>query len=106
MEHNANLGWTVLAHLPYSPDVAPHEFHLFGLMKYGLHGQHFTSNDAVIAAVKQWVTSTGTDFYKCSIKSHVHRCQKCTGNGGDYIEKYCFIAEKFLTQIVLLSLLY
>ena len=30
------------------------------------------SNDAVITAVKQWITSTATDFYKHTTKSLVH----------------------------------
>jgi len=45
VEHIANLGWTVLPHPPYSPDLAPSDFHMFGPMKDGLHGQHFPSND-------------------------------------------------------------
>jgi len=53
VEHIANLGWTVLPHPTYSPDLAPSDFHLLGLMKDGLHGQHFPSNDAVVRAVKQ-----------------------------------------------------
>ena len=48
VEHVANLGWTVLPHPPYSPDLATSDFHLFGPMKDGLRGQHFRSNDAVI----------------------------------------------------------
>jgi len=31
-------------------------------MEDGQHGQHFPVYDAVTAAVKQWVTSTGADF--------------------------------------------
>ena len=36
----------------------------------------------------------------------VHRCWKCTANGGDYVEKYCFVAEHLLYQLVLLCSLY
>ena len=54
VEHIANLGWTVLPHPPYSLDLAPSDFHLFGPMKDGLRGQYFPNNDAVIQAVKQW----------------------------------------------------
>ena len=36
-------------------------------VKVGLHRQHFPSNDAIIAAVKQWVTHAGADFYECGI---------------------------------------
>ena len=30
------FGWTVLPYLPYSPDLAPSNFHLFGPLKEGL----------------------------------------------------------------------
>ena len=87
MEHIANFGWTVLPHPPYSPDFAPSDFHLFGPMKDGLRGQHLPSNNAVVRAVKQWATSTGVDFYECSMQALVHRWRKCIANGGDYVEK-------------------
>jgi len=87
VEHIANLGWTALQHPPYSPDLAPSDFHLFRPMKDGLRGQHFPSNDAVIRAVKQWTTSAGADFYECGMQALVHRWRKCIANGGDYVEK-------------------
>ena len=34
--------------------MEPSAFHLFKLMKDVLYGQHFPSNDAIIAVVKQW----------------------------------------------------
>jgi len=42
-------------------------------MKDGLHGQHFPSYNTFTAAVKQWVTSTGGDFYEHNMKALVHR---------------------------------
>jgi len=56
----------------------------------------------IIAAVKQLVISTGTDFYEHGIKAHVHCWQKCIINGGDYVEKQCFVDENLLYQTVLL----
>ncbi|PNF30463.1 hypothetical protein B7P43_G12155 [Cryptotermes secundus] len=38
--HIAKFGWTALPHPPYSPDVAPSDFHLFWPMKDGPRGQH------------------------------------------------------------------
>ena len=87
VEHIANLGRTVLPHPPYSPDLAPSDFHLFGPQKDGLRG-HFASNNAVVQAVKQWATSAGADFYECSMQALVHCWQKCIANGGDYVEKW------------------
>ena len=37
--------------LPYSPDLAPSNFYLFGPLKVGLRGEHF-DNNAVIDVVK------------------------------------------------------
>ena len=73
VEHIANLGWTVLPHPPYSLDLAPSDFHLFRLIKDGLHGQHFSSNEVVIAAVKQWATSACANFYERGMQNLVHR---------------------------------
>ena len=87
MECVAKFGWTVLPHPPYSPDLAPSDFHLFAPLKNGLRGQRFPDNDAVIAAVKKWTTSAGADFYERGIKALVHRWQKCIESGGDYVEK-------------------
>jgi hypothetical protein len=52
--------------------LAPSDFHLFGLMKDGLRGQHFP-DDAVIASVRKWVASAGADFYEGSMQAPVHR---------------------------------
>jgi hypothetical protein len=73
VEHIVNLGWTVVSHPPYSPDLVPSDFHPFWPMNDGLHGQHFPSNDTVIQALKQWATSAGGDFYKRDMQALVHR---------------------------------
>jgi len=100
VEHTASLGWTVL---PHSPHLVPSDFHLCGLKKDGLRGQPFPSSNAAITAMKQWITSTGTDFYKRGMQALVHHWQKHTANGGDYTEKQCFVAENLLDQIALLD---
>ena len=87
LEHTANLCWTILPYPPSSLDLLPSDFHLFGPVKDGLHGQHFPSNDAIIAAVKQWVTSAGADFYEHVMQTLVHGWQKCIANGDDWAEK-------------------
>ena len=38
--------WTVLPHPPYSPDLAPFDFHLFVPLKDGLRGQRFPDDGA------------------------------------------------------------
>ena len=83
----AAFGWTVLPHPPYSPDLAPSDFHLFGPLKDGLRGEHFQDSEAVVKAVRKWLASAGSDFYKRGMQALVHRWQKCITNGGNYVEK-------------------
>jgi histone-lysine N-methyltransferase SETMAR len=87
VEYILNLGWTAVPHLPYSPDLAPSDFYLFGPMKGTLRGQHFPSYGAVIRAVKQWATSAGADFYERGMQVVVHCWRKWVANSGDYVEK-------------------
>ena len=75
-------------------------------MKAGLCRSHFPSNYAVVSAVKQWVISAGADFDECAMQALVHHWRKCRAYGSDYVEKYCFVAENLLYQIVLLWSLY
>lgn len=56
-------------------------------MKDGLRGQRIPDDDAVIAAVRKWVTSAGADFYERSMQALVNRLRKCMSSGGDYVER-------------------
>ncbi|GFT04507.1 histone-lysine N-methyltransferase SETMAR [Trichonephila clavipes] len=42
--HIATLGWEHLHHPPYSPDLAPRDFHLFSALKKNVTGRRFGSN--------------------------------------------------------------
>jgi hypothetical protein len=42
-------------HLPYSPDSAPIDFHVFGKLKKHLRGRGFPSDDTVKAEVQKWL---------------------------------------------------
>ena len=41
IKYIASLGWTILPHPLYSPDLAPSDFLLFGLIKNGCMGNVF-----------------------------------------------------------------
>jgi hypothetical protein len=47
------LGCTVLPHPPYSPDLAPSDFHLFGSLKDAISGKRFGGDDEVIEEVAE-----------------------------------------------------
>jgi hypothetical protein len=50
-------------------------------MQDGLHGQHISDSDAVIAAVRNWANSADADCYENSMQALVHRWQKCIASG-------------------------
>jgi hypothetical protein len=56
-------GWDLLSHLPYSPDLAPSDYHLSGLLKDHLRGHHYETDEAVQEAVRSSLLGAGTDFY-------------------------------------------
>jgi len=49
------LKFEVLSDPPYSPDLAPSDFHFFPHLKWDLKGTHFTSDDEVKQAVTSWI---------------------------------------------------
>ena len=55
LETVEQLGLEVLPHPPYSPDLAPSDYHLFGPMKKMLGDQKFASDTEVQSVVRQWL---------------------------------------------------
>jgi histone-lysine N-methyltransferase SETMAR len=45
---------------PYSPDLAPSDFHLFEPLKDALHGTRFEDDESMIRAVKTWLREQET----------------------------------------------
>ena len=77
----------VLGHLPYSPYLAPSDFHLFLYLKRHLAGQHFDDDDEIKNEVEIWFKQQAVDFYDTGIQKLVPRLNKCLDNGGNYVEK-------------------
>ncbi|XP_064482834.1 histone-lysine N-methyltransferase SETMAR-like [Ornithodoros turicata] len=63
------LGWESLPHPPYSPDLDPNDFHLFGPLKAFLRGRHFSCDDEIKNAVRSLLLRAGKDFYAPCIPS-------------------------------------
>ena len=60
-----------------------------------VYRQHFPDDNALLAAVISWVTSSEADFYEHSTQGLVHCWQKCIVSGGAYVEKIIFCCWKF-----------
>jgi len=59
----AYLGFQCLDHPPYSPDLAPSDYHPFPGLKKQLEGRHFSSDVEVIAAAETWLDGQPSDFF-------------------------------------------
>lgn len=79
--------WQVLDHPPYSPDLAPSDFHLFGPLKKHLGGLHFRTDAEVQQAVLTWLHNLDADFFHAGFDGLVYRWNKCFDKHGDYVEK-------------------
>jgi len=72
---------------PYSPNLAPSDFHLFLHLKKFLGGKRFDDDDDLTDAVQKWLTLQAAEFYEEGTQKLVPRYDKCLNNGGEYVEK-------------------
>ena len=80
-----SLGWDVLPHPPYSPDIAPSDYHLFRSLQHFLSGQSFGDINAVRTALSQYFDSKTASFYEEGIKDLPRRWGIVVDNDGEYI---------------------
>jgi hypothetical protein len=57
-----HLNFEVLEHPPYSPDLAPLDYHLFDPLKDTLRGCYFASDQEVIEVVHAWLITQPKKF--------------------------------------------
>ncbi|MCU7903102.1 MAG: transposase [Candidatus Thiodiazotropha sp. (ex Lucinoma aequizonata)] len=82
-----DCGFELIGHPPYSPDLAPSDFHLFPNMKKELAGKHYANDNDVISAVEEFLDLQEDTFFASGIQALQHRWQKCVDLQGDYVEK-------------------
>ena len=87
LEKIEKTGWEVLPHPPYSPDLAPSDYHLFGFVKNQMRGHHYEMNEALQTAVGQCLRAAGTEFYHMGIFKLPEWWGKCVQRNRDYVEK-------------------
>ena len=76
------LGWEQLPHPPYSPDLAPSEYHLFSSMGHALAEQYFDSYEEV----ENWVSLKDEQFFLRGIHKLPERWSTYVENSGQYFE--------------------
>lgn len=76
----------MIAHPPYSPDLAPVDFFLFPLLKSKLRGIHHRTLPAVKAAVQRNLTAISDNAYQQAMINLPLRWRKCIATEGEYFE--------------------
>ena len=81
------LKFEVLPHSPFSPDLAPSEFHLFPHLKRDDKETHFTSDDEVKQTVTSWNKQRTPEFFFDRMRKLVLGWEKYIERQGVYVEK-------------------
>ena len=73
-------------HLPYSPDIAPSDYHLFQLIAHGLAEQHFHSYEDAKKWVDTWLALKDVLFVQHKIQMLPERWEKVVASNGQYFQ--------------------
>ena len=84
----AEIGFTVLPHPPYSPDLSPSDYYLFSPMKNSLRGKTYHTAEEVNGDLENRFTSKPAYFYANGIKQLSVRWKKCVDLKGDYFQHF------------------
>jgi hypothetical protein len=63
LEH---FNWELFGHPPYSPDLAPSDYHQFTYPMNWFGSQRFNNNEELMEGVKTWLSSEAADFFDTS----------------------------------------
>ncbi|KAG5318967.1 MOS1T transposase, partial [Pseudoatta argentina] len=80
------LKWEVLPHPPYSPDIAPSDFHLFRSMAHGLADRRFHSYEEAQKWIDSWIASKDLSFFRRGIHVLPERWEKVVSSDGQYFK--------------------
>lgn len=91
--HNAKVVESFIAkttferipHPPYSPDLAPSDFGLFGTVKDYFKGREFESEEELLSAINEFLTSKSKQFFKSLFENWEKRLKRCIELDGDYV---------------------
>lgn len=79
------MGLIRLQHPPYSPDLAPSDFFLFGYMKFLLEGKEFETPEGLFAEVKNILCSIPKSMLQDAYAEWIDRLKRCIELHGEYV---------------------
>uniref|UniRef100_A0A5S6QFH1 HTH_48 domain-containing protein n=1 Tax=Trichuris muris TaxID=70415 RepID=A0A5S6QFH1_TRIMR len=78
-------GFGQINHPPYSPDLDPSDYFLFGNLKQHLRGTIFTDGKELQLAVEEYFNSREKNFFFSGLINLKSRCDKCIEVQGHYV---------------------
>ena len=78
------FGWETLQHPPYSLDLSPCDFQVFGDLKKDIRGRRFHSDEEMREWVRLCIHQRPTSFYKTGIDCLVSQWDKCINTSDNY----------------------
>ncbi|XP_035828791.1 histone-lysine N-methyltransferase SETMAR-like [Aplysia californica] len=78
--------WEFLEHPPYSPDLAPCNFHLLPKGEKMLQGRRFEDEDQIQEAVSKSLGTLDKRSLTTVFDRRVHQTEKCRELDGSYVE--------------------
>ena len=82
----ADLGYEILPHLAYSPDLSPTDYHLFRHLELYVRNKKFRNQAAVIEEFEKFIDSKNTEFFKNGIFHLIQRWEKTIEADGAYFD--------------------
>lgn len=79
------LEWEVLQHPPYSPDLAPTDYHLFRSMSNQMRGVTFDGEEDLKNWLNNFFDTRPGDFWRNGINKLVERWAEVVNSNGEYI---------------------
>ena len=80
-----DLGWEVLTHPPYYPDLAPFDYYLFRSLQHFLSGKNFENPEAIKNEVSAYFNAKDPSWFEKGFKDLFKRWETVINNNGDYI---------------------
>ena len=79
------LGWITVLHPPYSPDLAPTDYHLFPSLSHHLGEKKFDDDNDMKMDIANFFGQKFKDFYERGILSLPERWRQVIDSSGAYI---------------------
>jgi histone-lysine N-methyltransferase SETMAR len=80
------LGWELLDHPPYSPDLSPSDFHLFRSLEHFLSKNEFQNIVHLRRGLTTFFASKNREFWNRGIDLLPERWQKAVDSSGEYFD--------------------